>query len=114
MIKSIKKFLSQFTVSKRGSCFICDQIFKDNELNMHEELSFCDKDFQIFLEEKWITIEQKDSDPNNPENALYLTEVKAALAKHHIPSFIKTEYKESKLLIPERFELNFKEIVLIT
>ena len=118
-INLLKKYLSRFFISKMGTCHICDRVFHESTLKIVEEMSFCEKDYARFINESWILIDQKRSDPDHPENALSLSKHKLALIKHNIPSYIRTDYREEesiiitqfKLFIPEQFAQEYNELI---
>lgn len=116
MISKIKRIISRLSQSKIGICFICDNIFKNSDLILVEDMAFCKEDLIHYQEEKWLCMSTIESNPQNPEQAILLTEIKEFLKIREVKSFVTVNYKdrehhiitEFSLYIPERFTQNYK------
>ncbi len=103
-----------------GICSICSMEFPDQNLNLYDTLSLCNKDETLYKKNKWIKIVSSTSDPENPQEALKTQECKDQLKIHNIPSYITVEYSEKdgviysnfKLFIPENLIQKYKDLDL--
>ncbi len=105
MIKLLKKLLSHTNRSLYGVCSICDKKYLDSKLTTIEDLSLCPADLIIYQNHKWESIYAVESDPENPENALAVQNIKDELKKISIPSFIQTTYTEANGQVISHFNL---------
>jgi hypothetical protein len=88
-----------------GVCHICDGVFNDNELSSVNEFYLCENDLKIFNHSNWVEFFQTESSPTDPEQALYVQELKDNLKSNSIPSYIITEYKQVNKEIVSIFTL---------
>ncbi len=113
MFALVKKLLSSFSRSNKGICSICNLQFEDESLTLIDSLSLCKQDYALYCNSNWIDFKTVKSDPEKPENALMIQDLKDLLTRNHIPSYIKCTYSQEAngkiistfiLFIPENLE----------
>lgn len=77
-----------------GVCHICDEIFNDDLLVSRDEFYLCSSDASIYDKTQWVILFQTESSPTDPEQALFVQDLKDKLKSASISSYILTEYKQ--------------------
>jgi len=105
MIRFIKKLINSLNRADNGVCSICSQVFRDSELQLEGELALCPKDLVYYSDKNWILVREANSNPEDPEAALSIYNLKAALMEISIPSYIAAKYSNFDGKIISTFEL---------
>ena len=108
MISLLKKMISLFNRSRTGVCSICNEEFPDTKLHIGHDIPFCQRDFKELQENEWIIVKVVESNPDDPSQALLLTNLKFQLRDLSIPSFITTDYTDKSDTIITIFRLHIK------
>lgn len=105
MINFIKKFFNSRSISSKGICSICGNLFDDDKLETVETLALCKNDIHLFRSFQWVLILESQSDPENPQAALYTQNIKDLLNKNKIKSYIVVSYNSKDDVIFSNFKL---------
>lgn len=88
----LKKLLSRLKRSQTGICCLCDQAFSEKKLFEKDEKAFCKEHLDYYKKHNWIEVHKVIVSPNQPEQAIYIQDLKDNLRNEGILSYIKTEY----------------------
>jgi len=92
-----------------GVCAICDEVFPDENLDPIEDLFLCKEHFKVYQENKWIQVKTVESSARDPEQSLYIQDLKDELKMKGIPSYIQTHYRHNGSEIVSIFKMFVKE-----
>ena len=88
----LKKLLSQLNRSQKGVCCLCDQVFSEKKLFQRDDKSFCKEHFSYYNDHDWIAVYKRVVSPEQPEEAVYIQELKENLRNEGVISYINSEY----------------------
>jgi hypothetical protein len=77
-----------------GVCHICDNVFSDDLLISKNDFYLCSRDVLVYDNSQWVLFFQTESSPTDPEQALFVQDLKDKLKTASIASYILTEYKQ--------------------
>lgn len=77
-----------------GICHACAQNFIEQNLREIDSYFLCNKDYQQYLNLDLIDFIHTKSDPNQPENSLYINRIKEKLCQNQIFCLISTDYEQ--------------------
>jgi len=83
------------SVSDKGVCSICDEVFNDSDLIEADDLFLCSRDFKIFKENDWSAFKQTVVSDSNMNDALILQNMKDELRTQGKPAYIRASYTQS-------------------
>ena len=83
------------SVSEKGVCSICDEVFNDSDLTEIDDLFLCAKDLEIYKNNEWEAIKSTTVSDSNMKDALILQDMKDEFKKQGKPSYIKSTYNQS-------------------
>lgn len=83
------------SLSEKGVCSICDEVFNDSELTEVDDLFLCTKDLAIYQENEWIPFSKTIVSAENANDALILQNLKDQFKAEGKPAYILSSYQEA-------------------
>ncbi|MBT7611550.1 MAG: hypothetical protein HN576_17470 [Bacteriovoracaceae bacterium] len=81
-------------IQAQAFCSICKLALCEDCVRDDKNIYFCQDHFQLYLQSDWVELETVTTNPNHPEDGMYIYEFKEKIwLENNTPTFVTIHYK---------------------